>query len=84
MGQRVELRPDADTRAGLKRAIYETDRPSLELERRRAREHAERLVSEGRVRQLVTDFPDGFGALINDLRSWVRDIGDNPGRRPEE
>lgn len=57
-------------REHLKPKVYGTDRPSLELETRRAREEAERIVREGKLPVLEKSFPGGFGALANDVRDW--------------
>jgi len=57
-------------REHLKRKVYETDRPSLELETTRAREEAERIVREGKLPLLEKLFPAGFGPLANDVRNW--------------
>lgn len=55
------------TRKSLKRAVYETDRPPLDLATRRATEEAQRLVRDlGRLEQL---FP-GFQCLARDIRRW--------------
>jgi len=57
-------------REHLKRKVYGTDWPSLELETRRAKQEAERIVREGTLPQLEQLFPGGFGALANDVRNW--------------
>lgn len=57
-------------REHLKAKVYGTDRPSLELETRRAREEAERIVREGKLPDLEQFFPGGFGALAADVRKW--------------
>ena len=54
----------------LKRDVYGTDRPSLELERRVATEQAQTLVNEQKLLLLERLFPIGFGALARDLRGW--------------
>lgn len=59
------------TKNGLKRAVYGTDRPSRELEERRAVEEADRLVASGLVSRLEIDFPNTFGSMVRDLRSWT-------------
>lgn len=57
------------TRRELKRRVYGTDRPSLQLETKHAvaavRRHARDL------RRLEHDFP-GFAALANDIRAWPK------------
>jgi len=57
-------------RETLKRKAYGTDRPSLEMETERARQHIERIVRDGHLPLLESLFPGGFGALANDLRGW--------------
>lgn len=57
-------------REHLKAKVYGTNRPSLELETRRAREEAERIVREGRLPELEQFFPGGFGSLAIDVRNW--------------
>lgn len=53
---------------GLKRRVYGSERSSLAQQTQRMREEATRLA--GVLTRLETEFPTGFGALINDLRSW--------------
>jgi hypothetical protein len=57
-------------REHLKQQVYGTDRPSLDLETRRAKEEAERIVREGKLPALERLFPGGFGTLARDVRSW--------------
>ena len=64
-------RPDAGTRAlrnQLKQDVYGTNQPGSEMSIARAMEEATRLV------QILDDFerlfPNGFGALARDIRSW--------------
>jgi hypothetical protein len=52
----------------LKQQVYGTDRPSLEVETRRAIEEATRLSRQ--LPELEAAFPRGFGALARALRSW--------------
>ncbi len=54
----------------LKRDVYGTDRPSLELAREVAAQQAQRLFDEKRLGLLEQLFPIGFGSLTNELRSW--------------
>ena len=64
-------RPDAGTRTlrlQLKQDLYRTDRPSSEVRMKRATEEARRLVQI--LDELERCFPDGFGALARDIRSW--------------
>jgi hypothetical protein len=55
-------------RRDLKWRTYNTPRPPLPLETRRAREEARRLA--GDMRRLENDFPIGFGHLARGVRSW--------------
>src|SRR5262249_49534604 len=57
------------TQQSLKRDVYGTDRPSLELETRRAVEAA-RLLTQTLPR-LESLFPYGFGSLAHAIRGWV-------------
>lgn len=52
----------------LKRDMYGTDRPSLEWATKRAIEEATRLAQN--LDLLEQLFPNGFGALARDVRSW--------------
>jgi hypothetical protein len=54
----------------LKRDVYASDRPTLELARKVAVEQAQRLVGEGRLGLLEQLFPIGFGSLADAVRSW--------------
>ena len=56
------------TTRSLKEDVYETSRPSLELETRRAIEEARRLAQD--LQLLEQYFPTGFGALAREVRSW--------------
>ncbi|MGB2986579.1 MAG: hypothetical protein WBE26_11930 [Phycisphaerae bacterium] len=56
-------------RLKLKRLVYGTERPSLELECKHAEEEARRLVTC--LPLLEKHFPNGFGALAQDVRSWT-------------
>ena len=58
------------TRAELKQRVYGTTRPSLPWEIQRALVEVARHRAD--VRRLEHDFPHGFGALAQDLRSWRR------------
>ena len=55
------------TQTGLKEAVYDISRPSLELETRRATEEARRLAQN--LSLLEQCLPIGFGALARDARS---------------
>jgi hypothetical protein len=65
-GVRAKKRP-YDCRA-LKRRVYSTDRPSLEIETAHAEEDARRLATNLTV--LEDEFPNGFGPLARAIRSW--------------
>ena len=52
----------------LKWRVYGTDRPTLAHETRRALQEVTR--HHGDIRRLENDFPQGFGSLARDLRSW--------------
>jgi hypothetical protein len=56
------------TTVQLKKDVYGTDRPSLQLEIRRMSEEAKRLAND--LRALETHFPRGFGPLAAQVRSW--------------
>ena len=60
--------PIRELKNQLKRDVYGIDRPSLELETRRAIEEATRLIQNlDMIEQL---FPNGFGTLARNIRSW--------------
>jgi hypothetical protein len=56
------------TKQQLKQELYGTTRPSLEQERKRMVEAAQRVTVD--IAALERIFPTGFGSLIRDLRSW--------------
>ena len=56
------------TTRSLKEDVYETPRPPLDLETRRATEEAQRLVQD--LPLLEQCFPTGFGALAREVRNW--------------
>jgi hypothetical protein len=56
------------TRRELKWKVYGTERPTLPHEIKRAVQEVSR--HKGDVRRLEHDFPQGFGSLARDLRSW--------------
>ncbi|HKS40254.1 MAG TPA: hypothetical protein VJX74_06535 [Blastocatellia bacterium] len=60
--------PARELKNQLKRDVYGTDRPSLKLETRRAIEEATRLIQN--LDMIERLFPDGFGTLARDVRSW--------------
>jgi len=57
-------------RKRLKEEIYGTNRPSIELETRRAIIESKRIVENRLLEDLEKAFPFGFGSLINEVRSW--------------
>jgi hypothetical protein len=61
------------TRAELKWRVYGTERPTLPFEIRRAVQEVSRHA--GDTRRLESDFPQGFGSLARDLRSWPAGSG---------
>ncbi len=67
-------RPPYSTR-DLKQMVYGTDRPSLELEARRASEAARRIVDEELLAALEDRFPGGFGAMADAVHNWQRLLG---------
>ena len=59
---------DPYTKNKLKERVYGTDRPSLQMEKQRGKEEADRLGKD--TTALETFFPNGFGPLAADIRSW--------------
>ncbi len=59
--------------ARLKRVLYGTDRPSLELATRVATEQARRLADTAELARLEKLFPSGFGTLAHAVRGWLPD-----------
>jgi hypothetical protein len=55
-------------RQQLKELVYGTDRPSLELETERAVEEARRIIQD--INAIETAFPNGFGSMATEVRSW--------------
>ena len=66
-GQSTGSYPYAD--AQLKKLVYGTDRPGLDLARTRAREDAEWLAEH--LPLLEASFPVGFGGMARELRGWL-------------
>lgn len=64
------------TRRELKYRVYGTERPSLPFEIRRAVQEVSR--HRGDTRRLENDFPNSFGALARDLRSWPTPEAESP------
>jgi hypothetical protein len=56
------------TKQQLKQELYGTTRPSLDTERKRMVEAAQRVTVD--IAALERIFPVGFGSLMRDLRSW--------------
>jgi len=56
------------TKAQLKKLVYGTDRPSLELETECAVREARRIISD--MKAIESAFPDGFGLMAREMRSW--------------
>jgi hypothetical protein len=56
------------SRRELKWRVYGTERPTLAHETKRAVQEV--LRHRGDMRRLENDFPQGFGSLARDLRSW--------------
>ncbi len=56
------------TRRQLKRLVYNTDRPSLELETECAVAEARRILED--LKAIETAFPAGFGSMAKEIRSW--------------
>ncbi|MDI1320511.1 MAG: hypothetical protein PSW75_10025 [bacterium] len=56
------------SRRELKWRVYGTERPTLPHELKRAVQEVSR--HHGDLRRLENDFPQGFGSLARDLRSW--------------
>ena len=57
------------TRKQLKAMVYGTDRPSLELETKCAVKEASRII--GDLKAIESSFPDGFGPMALEIRSWA-------------
>jgi hypothetical protein len=56
------------TRRTLKKDVYNTERPTIDIETAQARQAAIRLVNE--LQLLEQLFPNGFGAFASDVRNW--------------
>jgi len=67
------------TRRELKWKVYGTERPSLPHEIKRAVQEVTR--HQGDLRRLEHDFPQGFGSLARDLRSWQAAAAQEASRR---
>lgn len=60
---------DPYSKNDLKHRVYGTDRPDLELLRRRGVEEARRLIAD--LATLEARFPNGFGSFAMQIRSWT-------------
>jgi hypothetical protein len=60
-------------RLQLKNLVYGTDRPSLEHETECAVNEARRIIQDLTV--LETAFPNGFGLMAQQIRSWAEGAG---------
>jgi hypothetical protein len=67
--QNPQIGSDSYTRNHLKRYVYGTERPSLTLETQQAVAAAQCLIQSLSV--LESLFPNGFGSLARDVRSWT-------------
>lgn len=56
------------TRPQLKKMVYGTDRPSLELETECAVKEARRIIEN--ITAIEQHFPIGFGLMAKEIRSW--------------
>lgn len=59
------------TRPQLKKLVYGTDRPSLELETDCARREAQRIIAVMKKGEVEIAFPAGFGLMAREIRSWL-------------
>lgn len=55
--------------ARLKRLVYATDRPPLQLEIEKAKEFATRQAAN--LTELQQLFPESFGRFAAEVRSWI-------------
>lgn len=58
------------TRPQLKKLVYGTDRPGLELETERACEEAKRICND--LSRIEAAFPIGFAYMAAEIRTWMR------------
>ena len=56
------------TRNALKRSVYRTERPTIDIMTRHAIEAATRLASD--LSEIERLFPGGFGSFVRDVRNW--------------
>lgn len=57
-------------RVKLKEECYGNSRPSIELEIECAVREAKRIIENDLLNDLENAFPQGFGSLANEIRSW--------------
>jgi hypothetical protein len=57
------------SRPQLKKLVYGTERPSLELETERAVQEARRIISN--IQAIEVAFPAGFGLMAQEIRTWT-------------
>jgi hypothetical protein len=65
----LEARRPPFTRPQLKKLVYGTDIPSLELETEHALNEARRIIQN--MKAIETAFPAGFGLMAQEIRSWT-------------
>jgi hypothetical protein len=58
------------TTAELKRAMYGTDRPSIDQETAAMTREVDRLIAAKQIDLLMQLFPLGFGMLVQQLQTW--------------
>jgi hypothetical protein len=63
-----KVSPHLDSKQ-LKKMVYGTDRPSLELETDLAVKDARRVI-EKHLKDIESSFPIGFGLMAQEIRSW--------------
>lgn len=56
------------TRNALKKSVYGTERPTIEIMKRHATAAATQLADD--LSEIERLFPEGFGSFVRDLRSW--------------
>jgi hypothetical protein len=56
------------TRNALKKSVYGTERPTIEIMKRHATEAATRLANN--LSEIERLFPEGFGSFVKDVRNW--------------
>jgi hypothetical protein len=66
--RKLKSEPITYTRRTLKKKVYGTERPTIEIETVHATKAAIRLVND--LSLLEQLFPNGFGAFAHDVRNW--------------